>query len=214
MPSEQSFDLINANRLQRVSETDSFTPARYRQMQSHFPEHAKVILDVGCNTGRGGTVLKTINPAYELTGLDCVPERLVALDRTVYQRTICGFSNEIPVGNKSFDAIVGGEFIEHVPPAQIDATLAEFFRILRLKGRLLLTTPNPNYLKNKAKGLSVLLDESHLTQHFPDALAHRMRAIGYSRIAIFGSGRVSAFLGQRFPWLPVYGSYLIRGDKW
>jgi ubiquinone/menaquinone biosynthesis C-methylase UbiE len=214
MPSEQPFDLINANRLQLVSERDSFTPARYRQMQSHFPEHAKVILDVGCNTGRGGIVLKTINPAYELTGLDCVPERLAALDRTVYLRTICGFSNEIPVGNKSFDAIVGGEFIEHVPPSQIDATLAEFFRILRLKGRLLLTTPNPNYLKNKVKGLSVLLDDSHLTQHYPDALAHRMRLTGYSRISIFGSGRVSVFLGQRFPWLPVYGSYLIQGDKW
>ena len=214
MPSEQPFDLIGANRSQRGSETDSFTPARYRQMQSHFPGHARAILDVGCNTGRGGIVLKSLDPAYELTGLDCVPERLAALDEAVYQRTICGFSNEIPVGNQNFDVIVGGEFIEHVPPSQIDATLAEFFRILRLKGRLLLTTPNPNYLKNKAKGLSVLLDASHLTQHYPDALAHRMRAIGYSSISIFGSGRVSAYLGQRFPWLPVYGSYLIRGDKW
>jgi len=214
MPSDQPFDLIDANRSQRGSETDSFTPARYRQMQAHFPEAVKKILDVGCNTGRGGIVLKSINPAYELTGLDCVPERLAALDRKIYQQTICGFSSDIPVGNKSFDAIVGGEFIEHVPPSQIDATLAEFFRILRLKGRLLLTTPNPNYLKNKFNNLSVLLDESHVTQHFPDALAHRMRLIGFSSISIFGSGRVSSYLGQRFPWRAVYGSYLIQGDKW
>jgi ubiquinone/menaquinone biosynthesis C-methylase UbiE len=214
MPSDQPFDLIAANRSQCVSETDSFTPDRYRQMQSHFPKGAKKILDVGCNTGRGGFVLKRINPAYELIGLDCVPERLTALDKQVYQQTICGFSTNIPVGNKSFDAIVGGEFIEHVPPSQIDATLTEFFRILRLKGRLLLTTPNPNYLKNKLNNLSVLLDESHLTQHFPDALAHRMRLIGFSNISIFGSGRVSSYLGQRFPWRAVYGSYLIQGDKW
>jgi ubiquinone/menaquinone biosynthesis C-methylase UbiE len=214
MPSTQPFDLINANRSQRGSETDSFTSARYRQMQACFPEDAQKILDVGCNTGRGGGVLKGINPAYQLTGLDCVPERLAALDKKVYQQTICGFSNEIPVGNMSFDAIVGGEFIEHVPPAQIDDTLAEFFRILRLKGRLLLTTPNPNYVKNKLKGLSVLLDESHVSQHYPDALAQRMRSTGFSRISILGSGRVSLYLGQRFPWLSVYGSYLIQGDKW
>ena len=83
MPSDQPFDLIAANRSQCVSETDSFTPDRYRQMQSHFPEGAKKILDVGCNTGRGGIVLKGINAAYELTGLDCVPERLAALDKQV-----------------------------------------------------------------------------------------------------------------------------------
>lgn len=214
MPSDHSPDLVEVNRSQRISETDLFTPDRYRQMQVHFPKHAKIILDAGCNTGRGGSVLKAINPAYELTGLDCVPERLAALDKSVYQQTLCGFSSNLPVGSKLFDVIVGGEFIEHVPPAQIDPTLAEFFRVLRLRGRLLLTTPNPNYLKNKFKKLSVLLEESHLTQHFPDALAHRMRMIGFSRISVFGSGRVSSYIGQRFPWLSVYGSYLIQGDKW
>lgn len=214
MPSNNPPDLVEANRSQRVSETDSFTPARYRQMQSHLPKHARKILDVGCNTGRGGGVLKAINPEYEMTGLDCVPERLAALDKAVYQQTICGFSNEIPIRDKSFDAIVGGEFIEHVPPSQINATLAEFFRVLRLKGRLLLTTPNPNYLKNRLKNLSVLQEESHLTQHYPDALAFRMRLIGFSHISIFGTGKVSSYLGPHFPWLSIYGSYLIQGDKW
>lgn len=214
MSNDQHFALIEANRAQQVSETDSFTPARYRQMASHFPQQAKMVLDAGCNTGRGGAVLKELNPAFELTGLDCVPERLAALDKTIYRQTLCGFSHDIPVGNNTYDVIVGGEFIEHVPPAQIDATLAEFFRVLRLKGRLLLTTPNPEYLKNRLKHLSVLQEESHLTQHYPDALRQRLRQIGFSRIRIYGSGRVSAYLGQRFPWLSLYGSYLIQGDKW
>lgn len=214
MSSNPSLDLVEANRSQRISETDSFTPARYRQMQARFPNHATTILDVGCNTGRGGAILKSAKPAYELTGMDCVPERLAALDKTIYLKTLCGFSSNIPVENKSFDVIVGGEFIEHVPPSQIDLTLAEFFRVLRLKGRLLLTTPNPNYLKNKFKKLSVLLEESHLSQHFPDALAYRMRLVGFSRISVFGSGRVSSYVGQNFPFLSIYGSYLIQGDKW
>lgn len=212
--SQSDSGLIQANRAQGFSETDTFTPARYKQMHSHFPAQTKAVLDVGCNTGRGGQMLKTCNASLDLTGFDCVPERVKALDKAIYQDALCGFSTAIPVGNGSFDAIVGGEFIEHVPPAQIDQTLTEFFRVLRLKGRLLLTTPNPNYLKNKFKNLSVLQEPSHLSQHYPDALAFRMRLVGYSNIRVWGSGRVSLYLGQRFPFLSVYGSYLITGDKW
>ncbi|HEV2329140.1 MAG TPA: class I SAM-dependent methyltransferase, partial [Verrucomicrobiae bacterium] len=142
------------------------------------------------------------------------PERVAASNRNLYSRCHCGFSTEIPVPNDSFDVVVAGEFIEHLPPGQVDATLTEFFRILRLKGRLLLTTPNPNYLKNKLKALSVMLEPSHLSQHYPDCLAFRLRAIGFSGIKVLGSGRVSRVLGQRFPLLSVYGSYLIRADKW
>jgi len=214
MPPDNKLKWIEANRNQLVSETDSFTPARYRQMHRHFPVAAKSVLDMGCNTGRGGQILKTCDASLDLTGMDCVPERVAALDKSIYQHVLCCFSTEIPSEDKHFDVIVGGEFIEHVPPSQIDLTLAECFRVLRLKGRLVLTTPNPNYLKNKMRHLSVLLEGSHLSQHYPDALAWRMRLIGFSNIKVFGSGRATACFGERFPVRSVYGSYLIQGDKW
>lgn len=206
-------EIIEVNRLQE-SENDSFTPERYQQFYRHFPEHAKKVLDVGCNTGRGGAALKKCNPALELTGLDCVPTRVSEANKGVYDRCHCAFSTEIPTENDSFDVIVAGEFIEHLPPPQVDATLMEFFRVLRLAGRLLLTTPNPNYLKNKLKHLSVMRERSHLSQHYPDCMAFRLRSIGFSRVKVYGSGRVSRIVGQRFPFLFVYGSYLICGDKW
>jgi SAM-dependent methyltransferase len=207
-------DIIAANRSQSVSLTDSFTPDRYAQFHLHFPREASTVLDVGCNTGRGGKTLKTRDASLQITGLDVVPERVAMLDQSVYARTLCGFSTEIPAPDGSFDVIVGGEFIEHLTPAQVDTTLAEFFRVLRLHGRLLLTTPNPNYLKNKLKHLSVLLEPSHLSQHFPDCLGLRMRSTGFSKVKVFGSGRLTRYLGQNFPLLSWYGSYLIRGDKW
>jgi 2-polyprenyl-3-methyl-5-hydroxy-6-metoxy-1,4-benzoquinol methylase len=213
MPQDQSI-LVEFNRAQKVSETDTFTSPRYRQFYRHFPAGTKSVLDVGCNTGRGGAILKECAASLELTGLDCVPERVTALDQNIYHHGLCGFTTDIPIGGASFDVVVGGEFIEHVPPVQVEATLAEFFRVLRLKGRLLLTTPNPHYLKNKIKGLSVLLDPSHVSQHFPDCLTQRLRLIGFSNVRIFGSGRVSELLGQHFPILSVYGSYLISADKW
>ena len=58
------------------SESDPFTLERYRHFSQHFPKSVKNVLDVGCNTGRGGRVLKQLNPNLFLAGLDCVQSRL------------------------------------------------------------------------------------------------------------------------------------------
>ena len=76
-----------------------------------------------------------------------------------------------------------------------------------------MTTPNPRYLKNRIRGLSVLSDPSHVTQHYPEILKRRLMGIGFSSVEIKGSGKVSRFLGTRFP-LFFYGSYLLSAKKW
>ena len=157
--------------------------------------------------------MKALRPELQIAGLDCVPERVEALDRSVYATRICGFTDAIPSKEESFDAIVAGEFIEHLPPDRVDATLCEFFRLLRVKGVLLLTTPNPNYLKNILFGLSVL-GGAHLSQHYSGSLRARLRQIGFSGVAIRGSGRISSVLGERFPFMGIYGSYLAKAKKW
>lgn len=205
--------IVALNREQQVSETDSFTARRYRQFASHFLPQTRDVLDVGCNTGRGGVVLKQLLPALRITGLDCVPERIAALDPMIYEERICGFTNAVPLSSDRFDVIVAGEFIEHLPPDQIYPTLCEFFRLLKLKGLLLLTTPNPQYFKNRLTGASVL-GGAHISQHYIGNLRRRLADIGFSRISIRGSGRVSSILGEHFPVHGVYGSYLARAAKW
>jgi ubiquinone/menaquinone biosynthesis C-methylase UbiE len=177
------------------------------------PETAQV-LDVGCNTGRGGAILRSRRPGLTITGLDCVPERLGKLDPTVYENRVCAFSHDIPLPAGSFDAIVAGEFIQCVAPPHVFPTLCEFFRLLRLRGRLVLTTPNPGYLKNRLQHRSVMLDEAQASQHFPGSLRHRLEDVGFSGIKIYGCGRVSSYLGPHFPFLGVYGSYLMVARKW
>lgn len=206
--------LIEHNRAQIVSEGDTFTIDRYKQFVAHFPSHTRDVLDVGCNTGRGGTVIKNKFPHVQITGLDCVSERLSALDPGIYSHSLCSFTNEIRLPDGSFDVIVAGEFIEHVFPIDVMPTLFEFFRLLRLKGKLLLTTPNPAYLKNRIQGTSVLLDPAHVSQHSPKSLRRRLEDTGFSKIKYRGSGRVSKLLGQHFPYRSVYGSYLIMATKW
>jgi ubiquinone/menaquinone biosynthesis C-methylase UbiE len=206
-----SYEELNLQ--QKVSERDPFTEERYRQFYSFFPPQAMTVLDIGCNTGRGGQALKGLNPNLKITGLDCVKDRLERLPKEVYEQGICGLSTNILCEDRRFDVVVAGEFIEHVYGIDVDRTLNEIFRVLRVGGRLLLTTPNPLDIKKRFLGKSVLDDKSHVSQHFHDALRLKLKMIGFASIKVYGSGKVTRYLGYYFPWLHIYGSYLMIADK-
>jgi SAM-dependent methyltransferase len=210
---DEPVNLIQKNREQLQSETDPFTPGRYRQFLDWMPRGCHRVLDAGCNTGRGGAVLKTERPDLEIIGIDCVPERVAALDRSVYCKGLCSLLDQTGIPDRSVDVVFAGEVIEHIEPDKVDRVLAEWFRILRLKGRIVLTTPNPGSLRFRYHGWSVLLEESHLSQHPPRLLRHRLRMIGFRRVRTRGSGRISALIGTRWP-LAAYGSYLVVAEKW
>lgn len=201
------------NSQQYVSECDPFTLERYEQFYKFCPkgkENLK-ILDVGCNTGRGGIRLKELNPSIALLGFDCVQERLDSLPAD-YSEGIYGLATEIPLEDQTLDVIVAGEFLEHLYPGDVDKTLCEFQRVLKIGGRLLLTTPNPNYLKSKLKK-ETIYGVSHLTQHYPRVLQLRLLMHGFSSVRLYGSGKVSRYLGYHFPLLSAYGSYLVTASK-
>ena len=205
--------VVQNNREQTISETDSFTEERYRQMLKMLPQGEITVLDVGCGVGRGGRVIRELRENVTLIGLDCVPERVSALDPSVYSQTIVGFTQDLPFEERSVDAVVAGEFLEHVPPKFIGPTLCEFFRVLKLRGVFCMTTPNPRYLKNRIQRLSVLTDPSHVTQHYPEILQQHLMGVGFSGVKIKGSGKMSRHIGNKFP-LFFYGSYLLSARKW
>jgi len=205
--------IVSLNREMEMSETDTFTERRYRQFVRYLPPGTQNVLDVGCSTGRGGAVMKAAVPSLRITGLDCLPERVAGLDASIYDATVCGLTNAIPLPSDRFDAIVAGEFIEHLPPDQVYPALCEFFRLLKLRGVLLLTTPNPDYIKNKLDRTSVL-GSAHISQHYIGNIRRRLRDVGYSGVVIRGSGRVSSILGELFPLRSIYGSYFVKATKW
>lgn len=205
-----AYELQNAE--QEISEHDDFTVERYQQFFSLLPPGAKKILDIGCNTGKGGAELKRLDGGLQITGLDCVQDRLDALPQA-YDARIYGLSTDIPLDDRCMDAVAAGEFLEHLYPSDVDRTLCEIQRVLKIGGRFLMTTPNPYYLKNWFSKESVY-GVSHLTQHFPEILAARLKAHGFSNVRTQGSGRVSRHIGRHVPILALYGSYLARGDKY
>lgn len=206
-------DLHKSYESQNLEENnDPFTLERYTQFLRFFPKEATRVLDIGCNTGRGGAHLKKINPNLSLIGLDCSQERLNSLPECYFQK-VYGISTEIPLDDRSVDVVVAGEFLEHLYSADVDKTLSEIQRVLQLKGKLLLTTPNPGYLKNRIMGTSVY-GVSHLTQHYPDSLCCRLKMHGFSKVRVYGSGKASRYFGLHFPFLSIYGSYLAVATKY
>lgn len=199
------------NLLQPESEHDPFTEDRYRQFHKFLPQGARSVLDIGCNTGRGGRVLKELDSNLLIYGLDAVRDRLDRLPQDAYEQGVHGYSTKIPNEDDTYDAVVAGEFIEHIYQADVDQTLGEIFRVLKIGGRLLLTTPNPGDIKRKMRGHSIL-GGAHVSQHFSDTLKLKLRMAGFSRVRVYGSGKVSRYVGSRFP-LFIYGSYLAIGDK-
>lgn len=206
-------DYSEINLKQVSSETNLTTIYRYKQFYANlkYRSSSLVILDVGCNTGRGGEVLKKLNTKYTLFGIDCVAERLQKAER-VYDRVMNCNTVAIPQANNSIDVILAGEFIEHLTYKDALLTLSEFYRILRKNGQILLTTPNPGYIKLKLTRASVL-GGAHLSQFYPSDLMTIMRERGFSGIILKGSGRVAKYFGEFWPFTWIYGSYLIYAQK-
>ena len=205
-------DYVRLNKLQSISESDTFTAERYAQFHKYFDTAAKKILDVGCNTGRGGKILKAKNKNLEIFGLDCVQERLEQLPEHIYTGYSCSFSNNIDSPDDTYDVVVAGEFIEHLTFSDAAETLKEFRRVLRPNGMALLTTPNPGYVKLLLTRGSVI-GGAHLSLHYPKQLKAQMEEVGFLDVTYRGSGKVSRLIGDNFPFVSLYGSYLISGRK-
>ena len=208
-------DYKKFNEEQTVSERDSFTMRRYKQFAKYLKESGqyKIILDVGCNTGRGGNVLIENFPQSELIGLDIVPERLAKVPKGVFVRLICGTSTDRHFEDNSISAIVGGEFIEHLESNDVDISLRLFYKYLMPGGLLLLTTPNPQAYLEKLGRTSVFSDPSHFCIMSIQDLTNRLKQSGFKKIIVKGSGKASIYLPDWFPLINVFGSYLIMAKK-
>ncbi len=196
-----------------VSQTNASTQELYRQFYSFFPANTRTVLDLGCVTGRGDQVLKSLNNKLKISGLDCATERLERLPKEVYDQSIYSLSTHIFCDDRTFDVVVAGKLIEHIYPIDVDRTLTEIFRVLKVGGRLLLTAQNPLDIKKRVFQESVLDNETHVSQHFHDVLSLKLKMMGFTSVRVYGIGNVTRYLGYYFPWLHAYGSYLVIADK-
>src|SRR5690349_18684161 len=91
----------------------------------------KVILDVGCGNGYFLKQIQKKHPEIELTGVDAYQTRIKGLSIKSADIT-----EGLPFKSSSFDCVILGEVIEHVP--NTDFLLREIKRVLKKKGILII----------------------------------------------------------------------------
>jgi SAM-dependent methyltransferase len=143
---------------------------------AHIPAGARV-LDAGC----GRSLFTEIRPRWPFTIVAADVEHDLLRERKAEfgdVRWVVAGALPLPFADESFDAVFAGELIEHLPdPAR---GLAEFRRVLRPGGRLILTTPNRLRLANVADGSERPYSPDHLSELSYDELRRMLPQQGFA----------------------------------
>jgi 2-polyprenyl-3-methyl-5-hydroxy-6-metoxy-1,4-benzoquinol methylase len=131
----------------------------------------KKVLDLGCRDGR---LTRHFIDQNEVVGLDIDKIALGECAKNLNIETKwVDFSIQIPLQTSSFDVIVAGEVIEHLPCPAI--TVAEVSRILKPNGLFIGSVPNSYHIKNRLrvlKGSLIDNDQTHLRAYNVILLKH------------------------------------------
>jgi ubiquinone/menaquinone biosynthesis C-methylase UbiE len=99
------------------------------------------VLEIGCGTGNLSILLKRLNPAVQVVGIDPDRKALARARRKAQQRGAAiqfdqGFSEELPYPDASFDKVFSAFMLHHVRPDAKSASLREAFRVIKPRGSL------------------------------------------------------------------------------
>jgi ubiquinone/menaquinone biosynthesis C-methylase UbiE len=95
-------------------------------------------LDVGCGDGFFAQIV--FEKPLE-AGIDLDPLEVSKAEKSrSYHKVVHGSATEMPFPNRSFKTVISNCVLEHIP--DIDAALGEIHRVLKPKGRLLITVPS------------------------------------------------------------------------
>jgi len=186
------------------------------------------VLDLGCAQGNFGLLLA--EAGYEVVAVD-LRAAFLSYARLKHENgafnMVAASGDHLPFAPGTFDLVLWGEVIEHVAfPEQF---LGEIARVLRPRGRLLLTTPNGSRLHTGLPTFQNAGDRAKLAAHQfqPDADGHLFL---FSRSELQGLLAVNGFevvqhefsaspwltgrLGFRYfvGWVPLRWRYLM--DSW
>lgn len=187
------------------------------------------ILDAGCGTGYGASLLRARWPAVQITGVDFAPAMLSLAQRDT---DLCFAADieELPFAEASFDLWWSSLTIQW---CALDTVFSEAARVLRPGGRLALSTLGPDTfnelrlafsgidqhrhtlpfnepdyveraLVNAGFGRIILRREKH-TAHYPDlkTLLRAVKDIGANNV---GAGARSGMMG-RHAWQQLEAAY-------
>jgi 2-polyprenyl-3-methyl-5-hydroxy-6-metoxy-1,4-benzoquinol methylase len=163
----------------------------------------KKVLDLGCRDGR---LTRHFIDQNKVVGLDIDK---IAIEECAKNLNIetkwVDFSIQIPLPTSSFDVLVAGEVIEHLPCPAI--TMTEVSRILKPNGLFIGSVPNSYHIKNRLrvlKGSLIDNDQTHLRAYNVMLLKHYLEKEFIIEKLISSRGRSSflsiSWFGRDLVW--------------
>lgn len=108
----------------------------------------KRVLDLGC---RFGALTRSYVEGNDVVGVDVDREALAEAAKLGIETVWADAGEPLPLPDESFDVVVVGELLEHLPLPE--RTVAEARRVLRPGGLLVGSVPNAFRLKNRLRFL-------------------------------------------------------------
>jgi SAM-dependent methyltransferase len=164
------------------------------------------LLDVGCADGQLGEYLNH-RLGWRSSGIDIsLTNASLATQRGVM--TVVGnLRSPLPFDSNSFDAVIAKQIIEHLVDTRL--FLMECYRVLRVKGCLILGTPNLASLSNRLRLLlgrypgwmDYQLEDGagHVRYYSFPILKRQLRAIGFHVEYAVGTALRLPFLARFLP---------------
>lgn len=118
--------------------------ARQSAIRSLLNDHYSLVLDAGCGNGRDFKMY--LSHADKVIGVDFSTGMVREAKRKKENlngkqvEVLVGDVTQLPFKSNTFDLIVCSEVLEHVP--NWERAIAEFYRLLKPDGELIISTPN------------------------------------------------------------------------
>ena len=132
-----------------------------------------------CDIGSGHSLVNMAGPFdFRLSAWDRDAEAIAALREQGVDAVVAP-AEEPPFPPETFDGAFAGEIVEHLEDPQ--AALRRWVEVLRIGGRLVVTTPNRRHLMSRARGYDVVENLEHL---FEWSLRELRQAVSAAGIAV------------------------------
>ena len=104
------------------------------------PAYTKMILDIGCGTGRDVSIL--LKMGYNAYGLEASPEMISVSDSDITSRLALGsIVNQHIFKNPQYYGILCSAVLMHIPDCFIDLVIKNVNKLLRMNGNALISVP-------------------------------------------------------------------------
>lgn len=99
------------------------------------------VLEVGCGTGNLSILVKRLNPAAAVTGIDPDPKALARAHRKAQRNSVVvqfdrAYAEQLPFADASFDRVLSALMLHHLDPNAKVPALRELCRVLKPGGSL------------------------------------------------------------------------------